>query len=185
MADGRIVITSEPSLSPGEIASRTFAASFRGFDQGEVRRYLERVAAELTTAIERENALKAEMEALRHKAAHPELDEVALTTALGDEAASILRSVREAAADIRAKAEQSVARLVREAEEDGARVRAESEGVLAKRVEEADSVAASIRQSAEDDAHELRGHAHTEAEAELEAARTRGKEMVVEAQAGP
>ncbi|MCU1461181.1 MAG: DivIVA domain [Acidimicrobiales bacterium] len=183
MADGRIVITSEPSLSPGEVASRTFASSFRGFDQGEVRHYLERVANELTAAVEREKELKAQMDALRHKAAHPELDEEALTNALGEEAASILRSAREAGADIRAKAEQSVARLVREAEEDAARIRGEAEGVLARRIEEADAAAAHIRQSAEHDAHELRAHAHAEAEAEIEAARARGKEMVVEAQA--
>src|SRR5438309_6047243 len=120
MSDGRIVITSEPSLSPGEIASRTFATSFRGYDQGEVRHYLERVAAELSAAIEREKELKAQMDALRHKAAHPELDEETLTNALGEETASILRSAREAAADIRAKAEQRVAQLAREAEKDAA-----------------------------------------------------------------
>ena len=111
MSDGRIVITSEPSLSPGEIASRTFATSFRGYDQGEVRHYLERVASELTSAIDRESELKAQIDALRHQAAHPELDEETLTNALGEEAASILRSAREAASDIRAKAEQNVARL--------------------------------------------------------------------------
>ena len=183
MSDGRIVITSEPSLSPGEIASRTFATSFRGYDQGEVRHYLERVASELTSAIDRENELKAQIDALRHQAAHPELDEETLTNALGEEAASILRSAREAASDIRAKAEQNVARLVRDAEEEGTRVRADAEGVLSRRVEEADAVAANIRQSAEHDAHELRAHAHAESESELEAARARGKEMIVEAQA--
>src|SRR5439155_5661868 len=183
MSDGRIVITSEPSLSPGEIASRTFATSFRGYDQGEVRHYLERVASELTSAIDRESELKAQIDALRHQAAHPELDEETLTNALGEEAASILRSAREAASDIRAKAEQNVARLVRDAEEEGTRVRADAEGVLSRRVEEADAVAANIRQSAEHDAHELRAHAHAESESELEAARARGKEMIVEAQA--
>ena len=55
MADGRdrVVISSEPGLTPDEIVDRSFATSFRGFDQGDVRRFLQRVADELGAAADR------------------------------------------------------------------------------------------------------------------------------------
>src|SRR4051794_19942418 len=179
MADDRIVISSEPGISPEEVARRAFPVVFRGYDQDEVRRLLKKVADELSAHRQREQELRKALEDARAPAPKPELDEETITAALGEETTRILRSAREASADMRAKAEERVARMVQEADDHGARLRVEAENLLAKRVEEADEVAANIRAAAEADAKAMRDHA----DAELEAARARGKEMVAEAQA--
>src|SRR2546423_663745 len=179
MADDRIVISSEPGLSPEEVARRSFPVVFRGYDQEEVRRLLKRVADELAAARQREQELRQAVDAARGQLAHPELDEATLTAALGEETTRILRSAREAAADMRSKAEERVARMVQEADEHGARLRLEAENLLARRVEEADEVAANIRAAAEADARAV----HDQVQSELEAAKARGREMIAEAQA--
>ena len=198
MADERrIVISSaEHGLSAEEIARRTFATAFRGFDAPEVRSFLKRVADAYTS-------LETEVRELRQRldeagrapstaagpaapaapAAPIELDEEMLTNALGAETARVLRSAREAAADIQAKAEHKVARLVKEAEEEAARLRSDAETVLSRRAEEAEEVAAGIRRAAEADAEAARAKARSGAEAEIEAAKAQGRELVIEAQA--
>ena len=179
MADDRIVISSEPGVTPDDIARHSFPVVFRGFDQDQVRRYLKKVSDELVAAREREQELRRALEEARSTLAHPELDEATLTAALGEETARILTSAREAANDMRTKAEERVARMVQEADEHGARLRLEAENVLARRVEEADEVAANIRAAAETDARQV----HVRVQAELDAAKARGKEMIAEAQA--
>jgi len=179
MADDRIVISSEPAVTPDEITRRSFPVVFRGYDQDQVRRFLKKVGDELSAARQREQELRHALEAARSTLAHPELDEATLTAALGEETTRILRSAREAAADIRTKAEERVARMVQEADEHGARLRLEAENVLGRRVEEADEIAANIRAAAEADARQV----HDRVQAELEAAKARGREMIAEAQA--
>src|SRR5579872_4467353 len=115
MADDRIVISSEPGVTPEDIARRSFPVVFRGFDQDQVRRYLKKVSDELAAAQGREQELRRALEDARSNLAHPELDEATLTAALGEETARILTSAREAANDIRTKAEERVARMVQEA----------------------------------------------------------------------
>ena len=178
MADDRIVISSEPGVTPDDVARRSFPVVFRGFDQDQVRRYLKKISDELVAAREREQELRQALEQTRSTLAHPELDEATLTAALGEETTRILRSAREAAADIRTKTEERVARMVQEADEHGARLRLEAENVLARRVEEADEVAGNIRAAAETDAQAL----HDRVQAELDAAKARGREMIAEAQ---
>src|SRR5438105_11479440 len=124
MADeSRFVITSEPTVGPEEIAHRGFATAFRGFDPAEVRSFLQRVADELTAARERERDLRRRLEDAERHPPMPPLDDAMLTAALGEETARVLRSAREAAVDISAKAEHKVARLVREAQEEAGRLR--------------------------------------------------------------
>ncbi|MBV8560563.1 MAG: DivIVA domain-containing protein, partial [Acidimicrobiia bacterium] len=178
MADDRIVISSEPGVTPDEITRRSFPVVFRGYDQEQVRRYLKKAGDELAAARQREQELRHALEEARRTLAHPELDEATLTAALGEETTRILRSAREASADMRTKAEERVARMVQEADEHGARLRHEAEGVLARRVEEADEAAANIRAAAEADAR----HVHDRVQAELDAAKARGREMIAEAQ---
>src|SRR3954470_21179896 len=108
MPDDRIIISSEPGISPEEVAHRSFPVVFRGYDQDEVRRLLKRVAEELAAYRQREQELRRPIEDARRPAAQPELNEDALTAALGEETARILRSAREASNDIRAKAEERV-----------------------------------------------------------------------------
>ncbi|MHB8669346.1 MAG: DivIVA domain-containing protein [Acidimicrobiales bacterium] len=182
MADGRPVISSEPHLSAGVVAGRRFNTTFRGFDPEEVRRFLRRLSEEMAAAEQRERKLLASVEELRQQASRPVLDEVALESMLGEETTRILRSAREAAADIRARSEEKVARLVAESEEHAAQVRAQAEEESARLRSEAEAVLAVRVEEAEGVAQELLAAAHAEAEAEIERARALGKEMVSEAQ---
>ena len=183
MADDHIVISSGRSLTHEEVAARTFATSFRGFDQAEVRLFLKRVADELLALADNERQLRQSLDEARERAAHPELDENALTAALGEQTTRVLQSAREAATDIRDKAEENAARTRREAENDATRLRGEAETVLGQRIDEANRVAAGVREAALEESTALRERATAEAAAELEAARLQGKEMVGEAQA--
>src|SRR5688500_13118861 len=95
-------------LSADEVASRTFATSFRGLDANEVRAFLGRVADELRAAAEREAALSTRLAEAEERAASPDIDEDTLLRLLGDETARVMRSAREAATDLKAHAEESV-----------------------------------------------------------------------------
>ena len=83
MADDHIVISSGRSLTPEEVAARTFTTSFRGFDPAEVRLFLKRIGDELLALAENERQLRQSLEEARDRAAHPELDEDALTDRAG------------------------------------------------------------------------------------------------------
>jgi DivIVA domain-containing protein len=185
MADEpRIVISSEATISSEEIARRTFATAFRGFDAPEVRSFLKRVAEAYAGLQEDIANLRRRIDELQRREKEPvELDEDALTAALGAETARVLKSAREAAVDIQAKAEQKVARLVKEAEEEAGRLRAEADTVLGRRVDEAEEVAAGIRRAAEADAEAARSKARAAAQAEIEAAKVQGRVLLTEAQA--
>jgi vacuolar-type H+-ATPase subunit E/Vma4 len=89
------------------------------------------------------------------------LDEETVTTLLGEEAARVLSTARDASTQIRDRAEESATRLVKDAAEDAARIR-ESAMIEAARINE-------------DAAHD--------AEAEIEMAKQQGRDMVNEARA--
>src|SRR5438105_60305 len=110
MAEDHIVISSGRSLTYDEVAARTFTSSFRGFDQAEVRLFLKRIGDELLVLADNERQLRQSLDEARERAAHPELDENALTAALGEQTTRVLQSAREAAIDIRDKAEENAVR---------------------------------------------------------------------------
>lgn len=171
-----------PELSPDEVASRTFPTSFRGFDPGEVKIFLARVADQLRTVEAKAEELAQQVREATD--ARPALDVDALTSALGEETARIVRSAQEAAADIRAKAEENVAQLLREAYEEAGRIRAEAELVLARETETAEAAAAELRADAEAEAAGALGRARKEAERVLADVETRARAMIEEAQSG-
>lgn len=166
----------DPSaLDPAQLSSRTFGTSFRGFDQDEVRAYLRRVSEAVEGLLAEQARLVEELTAAEERAdAAPDLDEDQLTTALGEETARVLHSARHAAADIRAKAEENVARIVREAAEEAAATRAAADEEaaatraeldelrrtadteLAARRSDADAYAVQVRGDADDAASTLR-----------------------------
>ena len=183
MGDDRIVISSGTGLTPEAVSGRSFGTAFRGYDQGEVRAFLKRVAEELASSTSREAELRRSLQEALNRAAHPELDEQTLTSALGEHAARLLANAREAATNIVSEAETRAARIIGEAEGKIARVRAEADGLLARRSEEAERLTAGLRQAAEADARSWRERARAEAEAEVESARAQGREMVSEARA--
>ncbi len=152
----------DPS-SPASVADAAFGTSRRGFDQTEVREFLRMVAAELGRLQERERFLERE---LRTAQTNPDLDNVrfddaTLTRLLGEETARVLSTAREAATEIREKAEQNAARLLSEAGDEAVRMRQEAEVESSRR----------------------RADAASDAEAELAMAKQQGREMVNEARA--
>jgi DivIVA domain-containing protein len=171
---------SSEQFRPDTVARKSFGTSFRGFDQLEVRGWLNELAQELRRLNDRCGDLENKAAAAEARAADAgELDDAQLTARLGEETARILQAARDAAADTRAKAEESVARMLREAQDDVTRMRQTADAEYAKRLEEAELVAHEIRQSAET----TRAQTIEAGEAEREAAREEGRSMVAEAQA--
>lgn len=152
----------DPS-SPAAVGSAAFPVNRRGFDQGEVRDFLRMVAAELARLQERERFLESELRTMqtRGMSAPGRLDEETVTTLLGEEAARVLSTARDASTQIRDRAEESATRLVKDAAEDAAR----------------------IRESAHIEAARIHEDAVRDAEQEIEMAKQQGREMVNEARA--
>lgn len=200
-------------LDSQNIARRPFEVGRRGYEQQQVRAFLHEVSS-LVERLQRESAEvreRAERAETRLGLAS-EPDETMLLEVLGEETTRVLTSAREAAAEIRAKAEAAAERVIQEATFEAAETRAggvkeadrrlaaaatESESILAaartemdRRSAEAEEAAARIREDAATQARALRDEGQHEldrlresAASELEVARTRGREMVAEAQA--
>jgi DivIVA domain-containing protein len=202
----------EPSLDATGIARRQFSTARKGYDPAEVRAFLHELSdlvgrLQRAEAHERERAERAESRA--HLA--EQLDEHRLVELLGEETARVLEAARDAAGDIRSKAEESAARMVREAQvearalteqadrEAAARrteilseadaLRREAEAEVERRRVEGQIVAADMRREAELERERMLSdgeRARTEAEAAAEqiraAARDQGRRLVGEAQ---
>ena len=151
----------DPS-SPSAVAAATFTNARKGFEPAEVREFLRMVAAELARLQERERFLERELRASQRGAVSAAaLDEDVVTRMLGEEAARILQAAREAASQIKIRAEEGAGRLLRDATDEAQRLREEAEIESARR----------------------RSDAASDAEAELEMAKQQGREMVNEARA--
>ena len=153
----------DPS-SAASVSGATFSTSRRGFEQAEVRDFLRMVAAELARLQEREKFLERELRtAQRGHAPNAAvmLDDEVVTRMLGEEAARILQTAREAGSQIKIRAEENAARLLREATDEAQRLREEAELESARR----------------------RQDASADGEAELQMAKQQGREMVNEARA--
>jgi len=197
-------ISSAPRLTPEEVAGRTFATAFRGVSESDVRSFLKRVSDELATARGREQELMGTIDELETRLRSPQpLDEQALLDALGEETTRLLRSAREAAIDIRAKAEERASRLVHDAHEESERLKEESQNVLGVKTQEAEVVAQAlleeaeqrasdlmrvaderaqeVRETSDQHAEELRARVERESKTEIEDARERGQAMLAEA----
>ena len=150
----------DPS-SPAAVSAASFNVSRRGFDQTEVRDFLRMVSAEMARLQERERFLESELKAMqtRGMSAPGMLDEEVVTTLLGEEAARVLGTAREASSQIRLRAEEAATRLVKEASSDATRLREEAELEAVRRREDAAA----------------------DAEAEIELAKQQGRDMVNEA----
>ena len=152
----------DPS-SPDAIAAAGFSTSRRGYDQTEVRDLLRMVAAEMARLQEREKFLERELRTAQRGATNSvvALDEEVVTRMLGEEAARILQTAREAASQIKIRSEDGASRMLREATDEAQRLREEAEVEAARR----------------------RQDASADAESELVMAKQQGREMVNEARA--
>jgi DivIVA domain-containing protein len=174
-------MASDPS-SPASIAVAEFTTGRRGYDQAEVRSFLQAVSLELSRAKEREASVATELEAIRNELAllkqtsvsrsSVDLDEATVASLLGEEAARVLTTAREGAAQLRARAE-------REIEIDKYKV---AEAVERERADAA-ADAERVRAEAAADAERIRLEANDTSTAEVEAAKIQGRDMVFEARA--
>jgi DivIVA domain-containing protein len=176
-------ITSSPHLAPDDVARHTFGSVRRGFDPDEVRAYLESLAVGLRGLAEQENQLLQQVADAEHRAAHPVLDDAALTEALGAETTRVLHSAHEAASAIVAKAEAESHRMLTEAQEQIEGDRTRTAASLAEQTSAAESAAAELRERSERQAAAKADAARNEAEELLSQARHQCREMVEEAQA--
>ncbi len=168
------------SSSPAAVATATFSQVRKGYDSNEVRSFLQEVSAALTRAQTAEADARArldtalvELESLRAKPHMPaELDEATVSNLLGQEAARVLTTAREGAASLRARVEGEV---------EAARVEAERE--IAKHRADGLEDAARQRTAAEEEAALIRKNAAESSEREMDAAKSQGREMVLEARA--
>ena len=174
---------SDGPLSPEEVAHRGFPTAFRGFDTGDVRAYLQRVANELRDSTARERDLNRRLADAEHRAAHPVIKGEELSRVLGEEMGRILATAQDAANELRTRAEENAARILREAHEQAQRIRANAESVLAERTEEAEGEAAEIRRVASAEATSVVERARREADLVAADGEVRARAAVEEAQA--
>ncbi|MGI8754024.1 MAG: DivIVA domain-containing protein [Acidimicrobiales bacterium] len=136
-------------LSADLIGERSFAVVRRGFDRDEVQEFLKQVAGAIRTFHQRiEQADEARREA-EQRALHPEINEDVLMERVGEETASILRSARAAAGDMRTRAAEEATRIVDEAHQRAGDIRGEAEAAMARSVEEANRSAEELRAGAQ------------------------------------
>ncbi len=175
-------ISSSSHLTPDDVARHSFGTVRRGFDPGEVRAYLESLAASLRGVAERERQLLDELSDAEYRASHPVLDEATLTAALGSETARVLHSAHEVAAEMLAKSEAEANRLLTEGREEIQQTRAHTEARLAEKSEAIETAAAELQERIEQQSAAIMERSRREADALLEQARETCRAMVEEAQ---
>jgi cell division septum initiation protein DivIVA len=159
-----------------------------------VKAYLDELAKEFHELRERNAQLESELEAARNSdqpvvSAPPppverqKVDVVAITNALGEETARVLRTAQEAADDLRERAEAGAAKALSEAHEDAARMRADAEALHARRTAEAEESSSRVIAEAEEAADAMRAEAKEEAERTIAEAIEQGRDMLSQAQA--
>jgi cell division initiation protein len=121
--------------SPAQVADASFSTGRRGYDQNEVRDYLQVVSAELGRLRERERVLEQELSSAQSTSdmGTAPLDDEALIRLLGEETARVLNAARGSSQEIREKAEQSAARMLVEASDEATRLREEAEVEASRR----------------------------------------------------
>jgi DivIVA domain-containing protein len=151
-------------LSADLIGERSFAVVRRGFDRDEVQEFLKQVAGAVRSLHRRlEQADEARREA-EQRALHPEINEDVLMERVGEETATILRSARAAAGDMRTRAADEAARIVDEAHQRAGEIRREAETAMARSMEEANRAAEELRAGAQTTGDQMVERARQEVE---------------------
>lgn len=148
--------------SPAEVAGASFPTKRRGYDPRSVTAFLTVVAEQLTRLRGIETELRSQLEAATRRAqALADLDEATVAEVVGEESTRVLATAREAARQIRERAEQAAANMVSAAAGEAERLRHEAELEVARR----------------------RDELTRQIDAELDAAKEQGRSMVDEARA--
>ncbi|MFM7069044.1 MAG: hypothetical protein ACKOYM_06235, partial [Actinomycetes bacterium] len=155
-------VPERPALDPADVAGRSFRKTRKGFEPVDVRSALGLAADALRVWQERDLRLQARIEQLEAalEAANVLTDD-RVASLLGTEAVKVIQAAREAADEIRRRAEADAA-----------------DAAAAVRAELADEA-----ELARNETEQLRAEVLKAAEAELASARRRGREMVAEARA--
>ncbi len=156
----------DPSLTPDLIQAKSFTAGFRGYDQTEVRNFLARMATEVRALRDRNVHLESAWHSAEERAARPPvLDEDTLMAAVGEETATILRTARAAAADLKTKAAADCDKALAEANAHAEALREQAESLLARETQASEGEAKRIVEAARADSAELIDKARIEADA--------------------
>lgn len=167
-------------MTPELIQAQSFSTAFRGFDQAEVRSFLGRVAEQLRAWQERAGHLESSWRSAEERAARPPvLDEDTLMAAVGEETASILRSARSAAGDLRAKAADEAEKLLGDAKAEAERIRAEARAAMERATSAAEEAAARIVATARAEAADTLEKARSEAD-KLRAAAEQDRKLTID-----
>src|SRR4051794_21425966 len=170
MADDRGHRENTP-LTPDEVSQHEFATTFRGYDPGEVRGFLDRVSGRLRALEELSRGLRGRLAQMQADAragrdsrvgedgGTAAVDETLLFDALGEQAAHILRTAHEAADTVARRAEQAARERAEAAERDANRIRQQAEANAAARIREADAEASVVVAQAQDDGERIRATA--------------------------
>jgi DivIVA domain-containing protein len=145
-------------LTPDEIELKTFAVTLRGFDQIEVTTFLQAVAAQLQSALERAEALRPETvrEAANRAAAEVMAKAEALTSSavtMRDEASLIKKAAADEAsrlhADALASSERELKQAVQDCEEFRLKAVDDIESILKRTDAEVSAMLQAVRDSRE------------------------------------
>lgn len=158
-------------LDPDAVAGQSFTTVRKGFEPDEVRAFLLSVASSMRDAKLRYDDMERRLAEVERRAADPkDLDEHAVTQLLGEETARVLETARQAANDIRSRAESAAAEREAEiAERDRATREAADEYAAGVR-SAADEADRRIRADADRYAEEVRSAADAETTAQRAAA---------------
>lgn len=146
-------------LTPDEIELKTFSVTLRGFDQIEVTRFLQTVAAQLQGTLAQLESTRKRADALQAgevlKAANRAAAEVvAEAEAKAEELTSLAAKMREEASRIRADAlassERELEKALKECSEFRLRAVDEVEGILTRADAEVSSMLQAVRDSRDD-----------------------------------
>ncbi len=147
----------EPPLDATGIARRQFSTARKGYDPAEVRAFLHELS-DVVGRLQRGEAHEHDRAERAESRAHlaEQLDEHRLVELLGEETARVLEAAREAAADIRSRAEDSAARMVRDAQAEARALTEQADEDAATRRIEILAEADSLRREAEDEVERRR-----------------------------
>src|SRR5580658_432490 len=118
MDERRILSTTRHTST--DISRANFGVARKGYDQTEVRAYLDNVAREMQLLEGRMADLQHQWAEALRRAANPVLDEATLAAALGAQSAAILRSAHDEAGRVTGEAQERATAVFSQAQERAA-----------------------------------------------------------------
>jgi len=186
----RSAAPADPPSGGDGLGRRTFSVSFRGFDQAEVRAYLESLATEFSMLRERIAELELALESAPPPFDPPEpvpvppvIDRAMITSALGEEAGRVLQAALDAAEERIGRANEEAEHIRRTSRDEATKLLDAAAAALDDGTAEAERAADAIRRDADAAAADVGEKARMEAEAIVAKAIEQGKDVVAQAQA--